>query len=211
MEVVKPRNTWIITDTHFGHDRMVEYCNRPKNFNELIIRHWRKMIHPRDLVYHLGDVGWANRNQLFDLMKSLPGTKILIKGNHDREKTDWYLNHGFAAVLDFAAVETRTNMWENGEYFLYTRVLLSHRPMIIPKLLGYKTINIFGHFHNHTFHDLQEAGEGDLVKRLTTDHYLFSLEWTGYKPVLLKRAVKDNWVRRFAKGGKGRRWLEKIK
>ena len=26
---------YIITDTHFGHEKMIEYCQRPKDFNEL--------------------------------------------------------------------------------------------------------------------------------------------------------------------------------
>lgn len=203
------RHTWIIADTHFDHMKMCEYCDRPKDFIQKIIYHWRAMIAPNDLVYHLGDFHLGRRGNFVDYVNMLPGVKILIKGNHDREKSDWYLNRGFAAVMDFAAVVTRTNMRKNGEHFLYTRVLLSHRPMAIPEMGGYKTINIFGHFHNHTFPTLHEAGESDLVERLTTDHYLFSLEWTKYKPVLLHRAVRDNWVRRFAKGKKGRRWLEK--
>lgn len=109
-----------------------------------------------------------------------------------KEKPDWYLNHGFAAVMDFAAVITRTNMRENEEHFLYTRVLLSHMPMEIPKLGGYKTINIFGHFHNNSL----EKCEKELVKLLTAEHYLFCLEDTEYKPVLLNRAVRDGWVKR---------------
>lgn len=199
----KQRHTWIISDTHFGHDKMCEYCDRPKDFNQKIIYHWKAMIAPDDLVYHLGDVGWINRNLLAGIIRGLPGTKILIKGNHDGEKSNWYLNHGFAAVMSFAAVVSRTNMRTKGEHFLYTRVLLSHRPMEIPKLGGYKTINIHGHCHNHS---PKQCAKQESVKVLTPDHYLFSLESTKYKPVLLNRAVRDGWVLPFR--GMEKAWLK---
>ena len=80
------RRTWLHGDTHFDHDRMCEYCGRPENFNELIIQHWKKMIAPDDLVYHIGDVYFGRRSKFFDCIKDLPGAKVLIKGNHDREK-----------------------------------------------------------------------------------------------------------------------------
>lgn len=201
--ITKQRHTWIISDTHFNHTKMCEYCNRPEDFSRRIVRHWQKMVSPDDLVYHLGDFYLSRMDEFTKYVDMLPGVKILIKGNHDRKKSNWYLNRGFAAVMGFASVISRTNMRENGEYFLYTRVLLSHKPMTIPKLSGYKTINIHGHFHNHT----PEQCEQKLVKLLTPDHYLFCLEDTKYKPVLLDRAVKDNWVKRFSK--KENRWLKK--
>lgn len=202
----KPRKTWIISDTHFNHDKMCEYCNRPEDFSRRIVNHWQKMIAPNDLVYHLGDFYLGKRSGFVGYVGMLPGVKILIKGNHDREKSDWYLNRGFVAVMDFAAVMSGTNMRKNGEHFLYTRVLLSHKPMAIPKFSKYKTINIHGHFHDHPPRECGKV-EPDIMKLLTPDHYLFSLEGTKYKPVLLNRAVKDGWVIPF--GGMDVPWLKK--
>jgi calcineurin-like phosphoesterase family protein len=202
------RHTWIIADTHFNHDKMCEYEYRPLDFSRRIVRHWRAMIAPNDLVYHLGDFYLGKRSEFINYMGILPGVKILIKGNHDREKPDWYLNRGFAAVMDFAAVISRTNMRKNGEHFLYTRVLLSHRPMKIPEITGgkwRKTINIHGHFHKHSPEHCGKT-EPDLMKVLTPDHYLFSLESTKYKPVLLNQAVKDGWVLPFR--GMKKPWLK---
>jgi calcineurin-like phosphoesterase family protein len=202
----KPRKTWIISDTHFNHtEKMIEYCGRPDDFNQRIVKHWRRMVDPNDLVYHLGDFYLGRRGGFTDYVDMLPGVKILIKGNHDREKSDWYLNRGFAAVMDFAVVTSRTNMRKNGEYFLYTKVLLSHKPMEIPKLKGYKVINIHGHFHEHS-PEYCGKHDPDIMKLLTPDHYLFSLESTKYKPVLLDRAVKDGWVLPFR--GMGKPWLK---
>jgi len=185
----RAKRTWIIFDTHFCHMNLCKYCNRPSNFNQLIIEHWRKMIASDDLVFHGGDVYFGRKNEFFDCVRDLPGQKILIRGNHDKEKLNWYLNHGFTAVLDFAAVIVK--MKESNHQFSYQRVILSHRPIDIPKLGGYsKTINIFGHFHNNPL----EKCEKKLVDKLTKNHYLFSLERTNYKPVLLCNAVADGWV-----------------
>lgn len=200
------RKTWIIADTHFNHMKMCreDFCTRPRDFNQRIIRHWRAMVAPEDLIYHLGDFYLGNRTGFVEYVDKLPGVKILIKGNHDREKDDWYLNRGFAAVMNFAAVIARTNVKENKEHFLYTRVLLSHRPMDIPVFKKYKTINIHGHFHNNTH--AKCSIEPEVIAKLTSDHYLFSLEDTNYKPVLLNRAIRDGWVQRFSRRQKT--WLK---
>jgi hypothetical protein len=49
--------------------------------------HWRAVIAPEDLVLIAGDISWALKLEeaLADLqwIDALPGTKVLIKGNHD--------------------------------------------------------------------------------------------------------------------------------
>ena len=49
--------------------------------------HWRRSIHPEDLVLVPGDISWAMRLEeaVVDLqwIDALPGTKVLLKGNHD--------------------------------------------------------------------------------------------------------------------------------
>jgi len=61
MSKSKRRHTWIISDTHFYHDKIVGYCDRPENFTKKTMSHWRKMVAPDDLVYHLGDVFLVER------------------------------------------------------------------------------------------------------------------------------------------------------
>jgi len=196
------RHTWIISDTHFYHSKIVGYCDRPVDFTQKTLKHWRRMIAPDDLVYHLGDTFFGSGSQFRSCFNSLPGKKILIKGNHDKKNTNWYLNRGFIAVLSFAAFLIGTNLRRNGEYFQYTQVLLSHKPMKIPEFDGCRTINIFGHFHNNVI----EKCESELVELLTENHYLFSLEHTKYKPVLLSRAVIDGWVQQFDE--KKKQWIK---
>ncbi len=49
-------DTWIISDTHFGHKNIIKYCDRPLNHNELMIEQWGDLIKWQDNVLHLGDL-----------------------------------------------------------------------------------------------------------------------------------------------------------
>lgn len=57
------------------------------NYTEKIRTHWLELITPDDLVLIPGDISWALRleDAVRDLewIDALPGTKVMIKGNHD--------------------------------------------------------------------------------------------------------------------------------
>jgi calcineurin-like phosphoesterase family protein len=46
---------WVITDTHLGHGKMEEYCGRPKDFEDRILRNLT-CVQESDVLIHLGDV-----------------------------------------------------------------------------------------------------------------------------------------------------------
>ncbi len=107
---------WLISDTHFLHQNIIEYCNRPENFDEIIQENWNAIVAPDDIVYHLGDfaagVGKVHDGfyKLQKIGRSLNGTKILIRGNHDWYQDSTYINDfGFSEVHDWLIV---------GDYFL---------------------------------------------------------------------------------------------
>lgn len=85
------RSVWAISDLHLafgveGKDMGV-FGSKWEKHHEKIARHWRELIHEDDLVLIGGDISWALR--LEDAVKDLewidqlPGTKVMIKGNHD--------------------------------------------------------------------------------------------------------------------------------
>ena len=57
---VDPDHTWIISDLHFDHDEVIQYCNRPftnvDEMNETILENWNKTIKKNDSVFFLGDL-----------------------------------------------------------------------------------------------------------------------------------------------------------
>lgn len=76
------------SDTHFGHQRIIELCNRPfdsvEEMNEVMIQRWNSVVKPTDTVIHLGDVALGKIAESLPLVGRLNGRKALVPGNHDR-------------------------------------------------------------------------------------------------------------------------------
>jgi len=91
------------SDPHFGHARIIEYSSRPfssiENMNAALVINYNTHIHPNDTVLWLGDCFLCKVEDAKAIMSSLNGTKILVKGNHDKSKTAM-CEIGFTAVAD---------------------------------------------------------------------------------------------------------------
>lgn len=161
-------DTWIISDTHFGHKNIVKYCNRPLNHNEKMAASWRSLVHPSDTILHLGDVSvWYGEDEEYwlGLAGALPGKKLMIRGNHDKRKDSVYEREGFQVIPEFV------------QEFDGKRVLFSHYPD--KTRLWEWDINVHGHIHNNDHRD-----DPDLPKK--RDYRNVSIEVMDYKPVRLR-------------------------
>lgn len=93
------------SDQHFGHNNIIEYCNRPfKNADimdrELIKRH-NAVIEREDEIFMVGDFSLKSsihKEYLRNIVKNLKGIKHLILGNHDCLKPFDYIDIGFRSV-----------------------------------------------------------------------------------------------------------------
>ena len=76
-----------ISDTHFGHQNIIRYDNRPfstaDEMDEVLIDRWNDVVSDEDTVYVLGDFSWHREEKTLEILDSLSGRKVLIKGNHD--------------------------------------------------------------------------------------------------------------------------------
>lgn len=161
---------WIISDTHFNHEAITreDFENRPDNHKELIMNNWKKLVSPEDTVIHLWDVIFSRASELSDILGQLPWTKILVKGNHDMNRNNWYLSKWFNFVCD--KIELRVN---------HKDVILTH----IPQKLEEWKYNIHWHLHSGKHRD--EECEHILTDR----HILYSCELENYKPLLLEDMI----------------------
>lgn len=168
------RKNWLIADTHYLHDKVCKFSKRPDDFADQIRKNWQHLVQPQDTIIHLGDVIFGNKQQLTDILKDLPGQKILVRGNHDKSHSDtWFLDAGFSFVCQIIVINN---------------IILSHRPAFLP--LQEKHINIHGHFHNMP----KKKWESALIDRLTENHYLLSIELVNYTPILLNEAISKQLV-----------------
>jgi len=82
---------WAIADLHLSiscPEKNMGLINPAwKNYEEKIQSNWHYLVRSEDLVLVAGDISWAKTfdQSLQDLewLDKLPGTKIIIKGNHD--------------------------------------------------------------------------------------------------------------------------------
>lgn len=79
---------WFTSDTHFGHERIIELCDRPfkdaDHMNDMLVENWNRVVAPEDTVFHLGDVALGKIDDSLAQVSRLNGFKVLVNGNHDR-------------------------------------------------------------------------------------------------------------------------------
>lgn len=153
---------WVISDTHWNHNKIIEYEGRPENYQERTIDNWCRLVQPEDIVYHLGDVIIYHKEILGDILCALPGRKVLVRGNHDSQSPTWYEKRGFDICVDSLTLG---------------QIIMTHRPL---PHVGEGYLNLHGHLHLRK----HRPNEGELCG---SQHRLFSLELEGYQPVLLEK------------------------
>ena len=183
--------TFFISDLHFGHENVIKFDNRPfetvEEMDAELIRRWNAKVGKDDLVYVLGDMIWKSRNgEAEQLIKSLNGQIILIKGNHDRFLHNAKAKAALAGVKDYDDI---TVTLEDGTT---RRCILSH--YYIPMYNGhfYTAIHLHGHSHN-----TEEASiELQISKMLNSRGYRNEIYNVGcmywnYEPVTLDEILAD--------------------
>ena len=64
---------FIISDTHFNHQNIIKYCDRPfkdeTHMNKVLIHNWNRVVGKNDVVIHLGDVALSSANKSIDVLK----------------------------------------------------------------------------------------------------------------------------------------------
>ena len=127
---------WLVSDTHFFHTNIGQYCSRPDGWQDLIIGNWNHFIQPGDTVFHLGDLALGKKEDTEALVPLLNGKLYLMRGNHDRRSAAFYQSLGITLVKDPYLMEHGSGL----------RLVFSHRP-IVPLSPG--MLNLHGHIHNN--------------------------------------------------------------
>ena len=96
-----------IGDTHLslGTDKPMDIFGGWQDYVSRLEKNWKKIVDPEDTVVIPGDISWAlnlpDTKADFEFLNSLPGTKIISKGNHDywwstkKKMDEFFSENGF--------------------------------------------------------------------------------------------------------------------
>lgn len=130
--------TYITSDQHFFHRKIVEYANRPYDHEAMMLKRWAHAVNDEDTILCLGDLFFGGRvaYERFrtEIAPKLPGKKYLVLGNHDKLKYDY-------EALGFEVVEPFSVPYRGFE------VSFAH----YPRFVDGRSIHLHGHLHNHPY------------------------------------------------------------
>lgn len=137
---------WLCTDWHLWmFDKKTKTVYQRSDFNA-IINSYNRTVNPSDLVIYLGDLvdgQCEKKKELGEVLKSLPGTKIMVRGNNDLFDDEYYLSNGFKYITP---------------KFVYQNILFSHMPC-----KNNNRLNIHGHIHGYKTYWLPYTNQIDVA------------------------------------------------
>jgi calcineurin-like phosphoesterase family protein len=136
MSRVEKINPWISADYHLLRDLTKGDTTCSKS--EEIIKMHNKYVKPKDVFLFLGDISESEifdqknkkyLDKLIEMCNRLNGIKIMIKGNNDTGRNDFYKKCGFVEIYD--------------DPIILEKHIFSHGPIITYNNI----INVHGHIH----------------------------------------------------------------
>ena len=161
-------NLWVSTDWHFYKNKNNTGFKTNPNIDK-IIKNYNRCVKANDTFIFLGDL--YDARTIFDVkqiprvfdIKKLKGYKIMIKGNHDANTDQFYLDLGFDEVH---------------ERYQLGNIIFSHEPIVVVD----DEINVHGHIHYSDNYWGMEP----------TNHIDTFIEHYDYKPVKINDLIDEH-------------------
>ena len=175
---LSPNKIWFTSDTHFFHDKVVEYSQRPfasvEDMNEELIARWNSVVHRDGIVFHLGDFCFGKPDKWNYILDRLKGRIFLVLGNHDAG----HISEEVAARFEGVAFQMRLNV--NGQ-----KIYLNHFPFLSYSGDNHGTWQLFGHIHSN-LHNYNIIDEHRLAV-LQPTQYDVGVDNNNYTPVSFRQ------------------------
>jgi calcineurin-like phosphoesterase family protein len=151
LSVIDNENPFITADYHLLKEKLIiddeQKERKEESRTEKIIKLHNEKVRKDDFCFILGDIQEGELREgndlleLIEVIKKLHGKKVLVCGNNDTQRWDFYVKAGFVFVTRSPIV--------TGNY------ILSHEPIDI-KPMGVKEdyLNIHGHLHQRTYYNV---------------------------------------------------------
>lgn len=170
---------WFASDTHFGHENVLRFAERPwesvERMNRALITNINSVVGRYDELYILGDFSFKmSKEAAAKLRKSIKCKHVhLVAGNHDK---DW-------SQPDFAntfVLEPPIKVLKyEGQKFV-----LCHYPIADWESLGHGAIHLHGHIHSCGLDYNQLNREQGLLR------YDVGCDANNYMPVSIDEIIK---------------------
>jgi calcineurin-like phosphoesterase family protein len=174
-------NIFFTSDTHFGHENIIKFCNRPfaslEEMDDALVNNWNGVVPEDGLVFHLGDFAWGNCEAWEKYRSRLNGRIILIRGNHDF-KNGPQTDHDALKLFEHVSqqmhieIEGRSVYLNHFPYLCYGGM---HRP------LDKVVYQLFGHVHSSSRNTTGKDYER--LKYLLPSQYDVGVDGNDFKPV----------------------------
>ncbi len=168
---------YFISDTHFFHEPIIEFCHRPfknvEEMNQKLIQNWNDTVKsPNDEVYILGDfVYQGDGEQANTVLKQLRGKKYLIKGNHEDYLNDKNFDQSFFEwIKDYYSFEYKRR-----------KFILFHYPILEWDDYYRDSILLYGHVHNIDVDYFTRMLGGNAVN--------VGVDMNGYRPISIDEII----------------------
>lgn len=170
---------FFVSDTHFNHESILKFCNRPfksiEEHDRTLINNWNSIIGQDDTVFHLGDFCFGNPSKWQEILSQLNGHIYLIKGNHD----DKNLNKSLCSLFEDVVYQARILIDNQTVY-------LNHYPFLCyahadPKHYDNYVINLCGHIHTGPRCNGSDTDRWNLMKYPT--QYDVGVDNNDFKPI----------------------------
>ena len=190
--------TFFTSDLHFGHSNIIIYDNRPfSSVDEMdleLIKRWNAKVSNEDTVYVIGDMFIGiNPDYIYNILDSLNGNIVLIKGNHDNfAKKEQYAKY-FQAIKDEDRIEV---VLEDGT----VHKCILHHQFFTDFDMEETPILLHGHSHVRPDADAEIA----MIQQLNLDGkdiraYNVGCMYYNYEPMTLDEIIQGGPKRRSTK------------
>ncbi len=135
---------WFTSDTHFGHERVLELAGRPwptiAQMGAEIIANINARVGAGDELYILGDFSFKLPVQdAYELRKQIACKRIhLVPGNHDKDWSQPATAKAFIIEPPIATLKV------DG-----LKIILSHFPLADWPGMAHRSWHLHGHIHSH--------------------------------------------------------------
>lgn len=149
---------WFTSDTHFGHNNIIGYTNRPfvtaQQMEEVLINNINSLVAEKDELYHLGDFCFHSNGKKWEsevnrILARIKCKKVhLVCGNHD-PSAEYAKNRktSFATINEYFELSLKGLFYTLPENRRMRKVNLFHYPIESWSSKNYGSIHLHGHTH----------------------------------------------------------------